>query len=206
MKSPKPNGDEDTPLRIARQTIEGMLGAMDGNLRFKDQGAVGGAILDDFLRHWTSICNMRDWARDNVAKEKRDSFLHEFECLENDVQEKIEQARNDPMMWEVMTMAIHDLTLHGKPLPVPLAELAVEIMRGEITRPAARGRRANTDRDLVIQLAVMQITTAFPETTATRNEATDGGPSACEIVADVLAENGVDLGYRSVEKIWSKRP
>jgi hypothetical protein len=43
---------------------------------------------------------------------------------------------------------------------------------------------------------------------ATRNEATrnkTARPSACSIVADILAENGLDITESAIAAIWSRR-
>ena len=65
-------------------------------------------------------------------------------------------------------------------------------------------RRPNTMRD--IQLVRVIATLVFENgLNATRNEATTSCPSACSIVAESLAENGIGITESAVVAIWSRR-
>lgn len=196
---------DETPTSVARHIVEGMFGIMDEKHHFHNQnGQIPSSDLDDFMRNWITYLNARDFSLARINDKNRDFILGQLNSMEAIVNEKCAEARKDPAVWEALMKAVKFLSDIGKPLPEPLAELAVETMRGETKAPTIKGRRANADRDLVIQMAVLEIIRRFPDIAPTRNDATRGRQSACDFVAGVLAENGIVLGVRSVEKVWEK--
>lgn len=195
----------ETPQAEARLIINGLLRSMSEDLRFRDHGhAQNWYITDSVLSSWRHVLSLRNWASENSPEVNMPGLDNLLRSMEKDIQDTVERAYDEARFWDAMTVAIEMLTKNNKPLPAPLSDLAVKAMRAEVTRPAKRGRRANDDRDVMITLAVHQIITRFPQITATKNEATEGDPSACEIVADILSEKGIVLSARSVEKVWAK--
>jgi hypothetical protein len=106
-----------------------------------------------------------------------------------------------------------DLNERGEPLPEPLRLYIVACARGENegVRKKKRTTHSNGSRDSLIALAVDRLASRqtfrgqpvrlYP----TRNDATRDLESASSIVAQVLADLGVDVGEDSVNKIWRAR-
>lgn len=206
--------DNESPEHTARKIIETYFKKMDENLRFKDEGYDEEDIetIEDFIQPWATYCSLLQGIKIRLDRREQDTAKGRLENIfpgitedyKKIVDEKVALARNVPKFWDVAVLAVQHYSRIGIPLPQALADLVIDAMRGEAKRPTKRGRPANDDRDRVIMLAIDSVIESFPEISATRNEATET-ISACEIVADVLNDNGLILDSRSVEKIWSKR-
>lgn len=87
-------------------------------------------------------------------------------------------------------------------IPPPLAWFLAAVIEGKASRPK-KGNGKNYLRDWLIcsmveDLAVMGLN-------PTRNEATEGKKSGCDLVAEVLSEEGVIISADAVRKVWDKR-
>jgi hypothetical protein len=80
----------------------------------------------------------------------------------------------------------------------------IDLLQGLVWehRSLKHGRRANRVRDrCIVRVVGHLVEHGF---NATRNE-TSRWPSACSIVAEALAENGLDISESAVVAIWSRR-
>ena len=93
---------------------------------------------------------------------------------------------------------------HGLQIPLPLAELAADVMVGKLEVQKNKGRPKPQKRDIMIQETIIILLQCFPRLKPTRNEASDT-QSACSIVTAVLADFGIRLSEKSVEAVFSKR-
>jgi hypothetical protein len=106
----------------------------------------------------------------------------------------------DPVAMEAVDHAIAWYVQASEPVPEILRPYLFEVLLlHRSSRKQKRGRHhENYLRDDLIRLAVR--TAEGYGFSRTRNEATDG-PSACSIVSEELAVNGVDMGERNVADI-----
>ena len=105
----------------------------------------------------------------------------------------------DPVAIEAVHQAIIWFVRNDEPLPEQLRAYLIELLLLHPGRKKKRGRHHdNYLRDSLINLAVKAAMDCG--LSRTRNDATDG-PSACSVVAEVLAENGVHMDESNVERI-----
>ena len=112
----------------------------------------------------------------------------------------------DPVATEAVHQAIIWFVRNDEPLTEQLREYLIELLLLRPGRKQKRGRHHdNYLRDDRIKFAVKAAMDCGLG--HTRNDATDG-PSACSVVAEVLAENGVHMDESNVERITrpSRKP
>ena len=107
----------------------------------------------------------------------------------------------DPLATEAVHQAIAWYVREGEPLPESLRAYLIELL---LLKPPIRKQKKgrqhdNYLRDSLIRMAVLAAVTDYG-LNRTRNESVDE-PSACSLVAEVLAENGVNMGEANVERI-----
>ena len=111
-------------------------------------------------------------------------------------------AAGDQLARKAVHTAAKWFVENGEPLPDVLRRYVVDLLLVTRGGPGRRGRKPHQNflRDYLIRHAVRAVCEyGFAET---RNPATST-PSACSIVAEVLAENGVHMTERNVEEIVS---
>lgn len=191
-----------SPHYIARETIDLISMSMDENFRFFDKAPRADQIVDQIIRIWRTVLSWKENAPEHMREEiERDLIQPRISQIE----EWVYAAEQSPVMWDAMIMLLVELSATYRPIPPVLAEFAVRGLKGEIKRPTTIGRRPNTDRKFMICRAVRSVLNSFPDLKPTRHGDTALKTSACDIVAEVLPSFGIDLGRRSVEKIWEER-
>jgi hypothetical protein len=87
-------------------------------------------------------------------------------------------------------------------LPPNLARYVASLLAADYKAPDRRGHPPNHARDLFIHATVETVKAHGFD--VTRNTATREHESACSIVATALAELGVVLSEKSIERIWKE--
>ena len=122
------------------------------------------------------------------------------------LQELVSASEASSVAYDACVLLVAQAFQNQKPLPSPLADFALGVVRGERSRPKGRGRpRRNINIDLGIVWAVERAMELDPELKHYDNWES-GANNACEIVSELLLELGVALGYESVKQIWLDRP
>jgi hypothetical protein len=109
------------------------------------------------------------------------------------------------VVWDAMVISLEVLSETGKPIPPPLADLAIRAMRGQSKRPAKKGQPPNLGRDLAIYAAMNNVLRNFPDMTPYLNRASTEAVSAGVVVKEALEEFGVFVTRETVEKIWQNQ-
>lgn len=120
-----------------------------------------------------------------------------------------ERAVTEEVFREAAAKAIWEHSKAGKPIPLELASLATDFVRGTTSPKRPRGAEADPLRAKAIAGAVAEVMRVFPKIKATRSPATEKD-CACSIVADQLVElNKKDkrfpvIGESAVVQIWKR--
>jgi hypothetical protein len=107
----------------------------------------------------------------------------------------------------ILRGAIANLLSDEQPLPLCLARYAADALRAGIKVPPKLRRLKSRGRDVQIMIAVYTVTTDFgfnPTRNHAARDADDAAESACSIVAQALARNGIHMSEDAVEQIWKR--
>jgi hypothetical protein len=107
--------------------------------------------------------------------------------------------QGDQYARQAVHQAVMFFVAHGDPLPERLRNYLAEILILRDYGPRKKAGHKNYLRDQLIQHAVKAV--CAHGFNPTRNPASEDHPSGCSIVRDVLAESGVSLSEKAIEKI-----
>jgi hypothetical protein len=114
-------------------------------------------------------------------------------------------AEEDPVVYDIVKEICADLIEKGEQIPDELIPVVVRILRGR-RRPRPKGPdpRANRSRDFYIAHIVHEVALRSG-LKATRNDESISGLSACDIVQEVLYEEGMNPpSFHGIKKIYKR--
>lgn len=118
----------------------------------------------------------------------------------------IDNGSRKPDYWEAVSLIAARLLREGEPLEEDLRLWLAEVMEGIRKQPKRKpGKRsyANVGRDLHIRAAIIVLKKFGLN--PTRNAASASRTSACDVVAEVLAEFKQALSYQAIARVWNDR-
>lgn len=144
--------------------------------------------------------------RENLRATLDDLVVVPYPATEEQIALYLRGSTSSDAAWAACVQFVERYASDNRPLPPPLADFILEILRGNLTRPSKPGRSRGTNlgRDLIVAEAVRIACTAAPELKATRYHGAEH-ESACDIVVESLKEVDWFLSYDAVAKIWQQR-
>jgi hypothetical protein len=124
-----------------------------------------------------------------------------------ELQALVRESDSGALAFDACVLIVEQLLGRGEPLPAPLSEFVLDVLRQTKRRPRRRGgsRYKLLARNFRIRMAVYIATTHGLQPTRNEETAADS-QSGCDVVADCLTEFGIKLKPAAIAKIWENRP
>ena len=127
--------------------------------------------------------------------------MHGASHIHHGPEKLILMAKENPYAFDAMRLGIAFFLKQKEALPPEAMEWLVQLLRGELSRPKKRvGASSKASRHNFISHVVGELVSKGMK--ATRNDASEP-TSACDAVADALAELGLEPAtFHGVKRIW----